>query len=61
MKMNEDFVLTQTKKVVMTSEETTVTHTDKLELVDAFGRRRLVKEDTKESTLFHGGESRWCA
>ena len=48
MKMNEDFVLTQTKKVVMTSEKTTVTHTDKLELVDAFGRRRLVKEDTKE-------------
>lgn len=61
MKMNEDFVLTQTKKVVMTSEKTTVTHIDKLELVDAFGRRRLVKEDIKESTLFHGSESRWCA
>ena len=61
MKISDDFVLTQTKKVVMTSEKTTITHTGKLEFVDAFGRRTLVKEDTKESTVFHEKESRWCA
>lgn len=61
MKMNEDFVLTQVKKVEMTFEKTTVTQTDKLELVDVFGRRRLVKTDTKESTMFHDNGSRWCA
>ena len=61
MKMNEDFVLTQTKKVVMTSEKTTITHIGKLELVDVFGKKTLIKEDAKESTVFHKNESRWCA
>ena len=61
MKMNEDFVLTQTKKVVMTRDKTTTTHTGKLELIDSFGRKTVVKEDIKESTVFHNEESRWCA
>ena len=61
MKMSDDCVFTQTKKVIMTSEKTAVICTDKLELVDGLGRRKVVKEDTKESTVFHDNESRWCA
>ena len=59
--MNEDFVLTQTKKVVMTGEKTILTHTGRLELVDAFGRKTLLKEDVKESVVYHSDENRRCA
>lgn len=61
MRMNDDFVLTQTKKVEMTLDKTTVTCTEKLEVLDAFGRKKVVQEDKKEKTIFHNTERRWCA
>ena len=59
--MNDDFVLTQTKKVEMTFGKTTVTYTEKLETLDAFGRKSVVSEDKKEETIFHNIQRRWCA
>ena len=61
MKMNEDFVLTQTKTVEMSMNKTIVTCTEKLEVLDAFGRKKVVQEDKKEKTIFHNTERRWCA
>lgn len=40
--MKEDIMLTQTKEVVMSSEQIVTTTTQKLELVDAFGRKTLL-------------------
>ncbi|MBS7297631.1 MAG: hypothetical protein KIG65_00960 [Eubacteriales bacterium] len=54
----DDFVLTQRKEVVMTSEKTTVTLTEKLESVDVFGRRTLIKSSRSESTAFHNDVGR---
>ena len=37
-----DFILTQTKEVVMTFEKTVTVTTEKLETVDALGRKIIV-------------------
>ena len=39
--MEKDFVFTQTKEITMTSDKTVTVITEKLETIDAFGRKTL--------------------
>ena len=50
-----DFILTQTKEVVMTFEKTVTVTTEKLETVDALGRKQVQKEkkDIAQDHLCH--------
>lgn len=41
--MENDYILTQTKKVVMTPEKTVTKITEKLETVDIYGQKKCVE------------------
>lgn len=51
--MENNFVFTQTKESIMTFEKTVTIITEKLETVDAFGRKKLVKISRSENVDFH--------
>lgn len=51
--MENNFILTQTKEVVMTLEKTVTIKTEKLETIDSFGNKKLVKTNQSESVDFH--------
>ena len=51
--MENNFIFTQTKETVMTFEKTVTVETEKLETVDAFGHKKLVKVSQRESVDFH--------
>lgn len=51
--MENNFVFTQTKESIMTFEKTVTIITEKLETVDAFGRKKLVKISRYENVDFH--------
>lgn len=51
--MNRDFILTQVKEVVMTSEKTVTVVNEKLETIDILGRKQLVKSDCTEDVVYH--------
>lgn len=48
-----DFILTQTKEVITTFEKTVTVITEKLETVDALGRRRVQKITHSEQVDYH--------
>lgn len=49
----KDFILTQTKEVVMTFEKTVTVATEKLETVDALGRKQVQKITHSEQVDYH--------
>lgn len=51
--MENNFVFTQTKESIMTFEKTVTIITEKLETVDAFGRKKLLKISRSENVDFH--------
>lgn len=51
--MENNFVFTQTKESIMTFEKTVTIITEKLETVDAFGRKKLVRISQSENVDFH--------
>ena len=53
IKMENNFIFTQTKETVMTFEKTVTVETEKLETVDAFGHKKLVKVSHTENVDFH--------
>lgn len=53
IKMENNFIFTQTKETVMTFEKTVTVETEKLETVDAFGHKKLIKTLQRESVDFH--------
>lgn len=48
-----DFILTQTKEVVMTFEKTVTVTTEKLETVDNLGRKQVQKITHSEQVNYH--------
>lgn len=51
--MENNFVFTQTRESIMTFDKTVTIITEKLETVDAFGRKKLVKISRTENVDFH--------
>ena len=51
--MENNFIFTQTKETVMTFEKTITVETEKLETVDAFGHKKLIKVSQNESVDYH--------
>lgn len=51
--MENDFVFTQTKETVMTFDKTVTIETEKLEMVDTFGRKTLMSMSHSEKVDFH--------
>ena len=49
----KDFILTQTKEVVMTFDKTITHITEKLETVDDFGRKQVQMLNKSESVNYH--------
>ena len=49
----KDFILTQTKEVVMTFEKTVKVTIEKLETVDALGRKQIQKITRSEQVDYH--------
>ena len=48
-----DFILTQTKEVITTFEKTVTVITEKLETVDALGRKQAQKVVCSEQVAYH--------
>ena len=48
-----DFILTQTKEVITTFEKTVTVITEKLETVDALGRKQVQKVVCSEQVAYH--------
>lgn len=48
-----DFILTQTKEVITTFEKAVTVITEKLETVDALGRKRVQKVVCSEQVTYH--------
>ncbi|OQB13128.1 MAG: hypothetical protein BWY15_01927 [Firmicutes bacterium ADurb.Bin193] len=54
--MKNDFVFTQTKEVIMTMDKTVTITTEKLETVDALGRKTLCDYRQSENFNFHNND-----
>ena len=53
--MENNFILTQTKEVIMTCERTVTIKTERLETIDSFGRKKLIRSSKTENVDFHNG------
>lgn len=51
--MENNFILTQTKEVIMTLERTVTIKTEKLETIDSFGYKKLIRSNKTENVDFH--------
>jgi len=49
----ENIIFTQTKETIMTLEKTVTVETERLETIDAFGQRKLVKTVSRKNTDYH--------
>ena len=54
--MNQDFVFTQTREIIMTAEKTVTVVTEKLEKADASGQLQLHGSHRSENVLYHSKE-----
>jgi hypothetical protein len=60
--MERDFILTQTKEVVMTMDKTVTVMTEKLETVDIFGKKHIKAFNRTESVDYYSiGSGEWRA
>lgn len=55
--MENNLILTQTKEVIMTLEKTVTLKTERLETIDSFGRKRLIRSGESQNVDFHNGNT----